>query len=297
LLAWLRVLACLPAGLLALPGAAPPDGKTPGAHLLSRRPPSGRVQSDDPLHRRATRHAGGAGALDDRMLHTDPEAAARHIRALKKQQQEQLSQQQQEAEGQAHDSQQQRQQQQPEDALTQQQEQTEEGGEAAGGGMQEREVLVESTRENLPEPAAAAVAATPVADGAAAAAAAAKHAGKGTLTAVVQQLGGSRLRREGSSLLLQQAQEEVGEEQQEPAAEEEAAAGPAQPAKESAPAYEPSPADYARAEKLQGALVQQSEGCVLDHLETIHAKLSRCVGWAAPKCVRRLAPPVRPSLC
>lgn len=288
-----------PAGLLALPGAAPLDSKTPGAHLLPARPRSGQPMSDDAVARRATRHAGGGEQVDDRLLHTDPEAAARHIRALKKQQQQEQALERQASQAGAAaaegleaplalGSQQQEQQQQqvPLAMESQVDEACAAGTAGAAGGVEapEREVLVESTKENLPEAAAAAAAAvaaaTPVADAAAAAAAAAaaKHA-KGTLTAVVQQHGGSRLRWEGGAPPAHAA-----EQQEQAAGEEPAAAAEEQPAAEEepeAPRVEPSPADLARVERLQAALVQRTQGLVLDNLESIAAKLSRWA-WAWP---------------
>lgn len=266
-----------PAGLLAVPGAAPADGKTPGGHLLSRRP-SGRVYSDDAVQRRATRHAGGGEAVDDSLLHTDPEAAARHIRALKKAQAEAASQQASQqpleaAVGAGGDVQDEaapgteQQQQRP----PMEEEEEEVGVAAVAAGMQEREVLVESTKENLPEAAAAAVAATPVAD-ATTSVTAAKHAAKGTLTAVVQQHGSSRLRWEGGAdgeaATVQEQQpggaQQKQQQEQQPTEEAEVPA-----------AFEPSPADHARVERLQAALVQETQGMVLDSLESVHAKLSR----------------------
>ncbi|PRW59558.1 ATPase family AAA domain-containing-like isoform X1 [Chlorella sorokiniana] len=283
-----------PASLLALPGVAPADGRTPGAHLMSRRP-TGRPQSDDAVARRATRHAAGTDQIDDRLLHTDPEAAARHIRALRRQQQEQAIQQlgSQQAEHPPQEvPQQEQQEQQPGDSPQQQQPAPTEDGlldgvaaadeatAVAAAEAQERDVLVEvlvqSTKENLPEGAAAA---TPLADPAAAAAATAAKAAKGTLTAVVQQHGSSRLRWEGAAQQQQapQAQATAAE----PAAAERPQEGAASEAEqqravpEAPPTFQPAPEDYARAERLRAALVQQTEGLVLDNLESIHAKLSR----------------------
>ena len=285
-----------PAGLVAL-GAAPLDGgKTPAAHLALRRP--GLPQSDDAVARRGTRMAAAAG-VDERLLHSDPEAAARHIRALKKAQAEaeaaarlglqsdalpHLQQQQQ---------QQQRQQQQQEDGA---EEARQDGsGEAAAvaaaaaGALQDRDVLTESTKENLPE-AAAAAAATPQAD-VGAPGGSGKLSGKGTLTAVVAQHASSRLRREGSGAvlgsaagLLQEAEAggadagdamQVEQQQQQDEAQQQRQQAEALP---QPPKYEPLPADYARAERLQTALAQRTEGLVLDHLESVHAKLAR---WGA----------------
>ena len=250
------------------------------------------------MARRATRHAAGTDQIDDRLLHTDPEAAARHIRALRRQQQEQASQQlgSQQAEHPPPAEEQQQEEQQPGGSPRQQPPAAapaEDGlldgvapadDEAAGAaGVQDRDVLVESMKENLPEAAATA---TPLADPAAAAAATAAKAAKGTLTAVVQQHGSSRLRWEGAAQQQQQQQEQQQQQQAaaavEPEAEERPQEGAAAEAEqqravpEAPPAFQPSAEDYARADRLRGALVQQTEGLVLDNLESIHAKLSRC---------------------
>ena len=263
---------------------------------MSRRP-VGRPQSDDAVARRATRHAAGTDQIDDRLLHTDPEAAARHIRALRRQQQEQASQQlgSQQAEHPPPAEEQQQQEQQPGGSPQQQPPAAapaEDGlldgvapadDEAAGAaGVQDRDVLVESMKENLPEAAATA---TPLADPAAAAAATAAKAAKGTLTAVVQQHGSSRLRWEGAAQQQQQQQQQQAAAEAEPEAEERPQEGAAAEAEqqravpEAPPAFQPSPEDYARADRLRGALVQQTEGLVLDNLESIHAKLSRWGQW------------------
>lgn len=289
--------ACCTAGLLAVPGAAVPvDGKTPAAHIQARRPGlAARPHSDDAAGRRATRHA--ASPIDSRLMHTDPEAMRRHILAQRKQEQQLLQQEQQsqaaaaataaaEAEGLQREQQQEQQEQQPEGKAAE----AEEAAVAAGAGPsapassagQEREVLVESTKENLPDAAAAAAATTPGAAADSAAAAAGAKAAKGTLTAIVEQHGGSRLRREGSTqqALAKQAAAAAPEEQPEPPpAADTAEQGGAAAPEAAPPSRQPTEVDHARVGKLQAALVQHTQGLVLDNLESIHAKLSRCASW------------------
>jgi len=86
---------------------------------------------------------------------------------------------------------------------------------------------------------------------------------------------------------VQQQQQQQQQQQAEPAAAaepeaaerlQEVAANEAEQraVPEAPPAFQPAPEDYARAERLRDALVQQTEGLVLDNLESMHAKLSRC---------------------
>ncbi len=287
-------------------------GRTPGAALpMPRRPAH---SEGGATSRRATRHA-AAQPVDNSLLHIDPEAAARHIRALKKQQEaalagsQQRQQCQQPAETDEREQEQLQEQQAHERAF--QEEQAEEEAErspdaaqaAAATADAAAAVLVESTKENLPEPApgvAAVAAATPLTDGIPALGAASKHSGKGTLTAVVQQHGGSRLRCEAGATPpgaqahaahaagadqravagLAPADDDAAaggdardQHQQKHAEAAEAAAGEEEPL----PEYVPMAEDHARVDQLQAALAQRTEGLVLDSLESIHAKLARCV--------------------
>lgn len=289
-------------------------GRTPGAALpMPRRPAH---SEGGATSRRATRNA-AAQPVDNSLLHIDPEAAARHIRALKKQQEaalagsQQRQQRQQPAETDEGEQEQLQEQQAHEQAF--QEEQAEEEAERSPDAAQAAAtaatadaaaaVLVESTKENLPEPApgaAAVAAATPLTDGIPALGAASKHSGKGTLTAVVQQHGGSRLRCEAGATppgAQAHAAHAAGTDQQAvaglaPADTDAAAGGNARdqhqnehaeaagaPAGEEEPLqeYAPTAEDHARVDQLQAALAQQTEGLVLDSLESIHAKLARCV--------------------
>ncbi|KAL4429387.1 hypothetical protein ABPG77_005161 [Micractinium sp. CCAP 211/92] len=299
-----------PASLLALPGMVQQDGgRTPGAALpMPRRPAH---SEGGATSRRATRNA-AAQPVDNSLLHIDPEAAARHIRALKKQQEAALAgsqQRQQPAEIDEREQEQLQEQQAHEQAF--QEEQAEEEAErspdaaqaaaAAATADAAAAVLVESTKENLPEPApgaAAVAAATPLTDGIPAVGAASKHSGKGTLTAVVQQHGGSRLRCEAGATppgAQAHAAHAAGTDQQAVAglapADDDAAAGgdardqhqqkhaeaaeAAAGEEEPLPEYAPMAEDHARVDQLQAALAQRTEGLVLDSLESIHAKLAR----------------------
>lgn len=258
------------------------------------------------VSRRATRNA-AAQPVDNSLLHIDPEAAARHIRALKKQQEAALAGPQQLRPRQQADEQAQQEQQ------AQQQEQAAEEMERSPGEAQAvaaavaadaaAAVLVESTKENLPElpaGAAATAAATPLADAIPALGAASKHSGKGTLTAVVQQHGGSRLRGEAGTAppsapaaaahtngADQQASAAAAaasggsdaQERQQQEHADAAAAAAAGHEEEPLPEYVPTPEDHARLDRLQVALAQHTEGLVLDSLESVHAKLARWVGW------------------
>lgn len=299
--------ACLPAanplvhllpsttGLLALPGVAHQDGgRTPGAALpMPRRPPH---SGGGGVSRRATRQA-AAQPVDNSLLFMDPEAAARHIRALKKQQQEAAL---------AGSRQRQQQQLEEQEQAAEEMEQSPGAAQAVAAAVAAdaaAAVLVESTKENLPDPlsAAAATATTPLADAIPALGTASKHSGKGTLTAVVQQHGGSRLRSEGdvqaSGAATAAAHAGTAQPEQQPAAvgaaeggdgqgkqqQEQAAAPAPTPAaaeeqEEPFPEYAPTLEDHARADRLQSALAQRTEGLPLDSLEGVHAKLAR---WAA----------------
>jgi hypothetical protein len=212
-----------------------------------------------------------------------------------------LQQQQQQQQQQAPMQQQQKQQQQQQqDEVALEQVQAPHGSPQCPADDQLHKVLGESTKENLPEPGSSAnsllacilaAAGTPAsfADGHAAA----SKPAKGTLTAMLQH-SGSRLRLEGASQAPPASDNApagagLAPEQQQ---QGEPVPGEALPARavdaqqaEPEPAlnvYQPSEADLARAGRLQDALADATEGVVLDGLESIHAKLSRCGSRLVP---------------